>query len=86
MTDLADVDRFKICIQDCVLSGFWPLTYEHDTYQRDTQDGHESPRFSVMGWQNRLKFIGKTNQLKISLQNVYFNCFGQFRVILWYLW
>ena len=25
-----------------------------------------------MGWQNRLKFIGKTNRLKISLQNAYF--------------
>ena len=22
---LADVDRFKICTQDCVLPGFWPL-------------------------------------------------------------
>ena len=26
-----------------------------------------SPRFTVMGWQNRLKFSGKTNRLKISL-------------------
>ena len=25
MTGLVDVDRFKICIQDCVLSGFRPL-------------------------------------------------------------
>ena len=31
---------------------------------------------TVMGWQNRLKFIGKTSRLKISLQNVYFYCFG----------
>ena len=36
----------------------------------------------VMGWQNRLKFSGKTNQLKILLQNVYFYYFGQFRVFL----
>ena len=30
---------------------------------------------NVMGWQNRLKFSGKTNQLKISLQNAYFYYF-----------
>ena len=36
----------------------------------------------VMGWQNRLKFSGKTNRLKILLQNAYFYYFGQFRVFL----
>ena len=36
----------------------------------------------VMGWQNRLKFIGKTNRLKISFQNAYFYYFGQFYVFL----
>ena len=25
MTGLADVDRFKICIQDFMLPGFWPM-------------------------------------------------------------
>ena len=33
-------------------------------------------KYNVMGWQNRLKFIGKTNWLKISLQNAYFYYFG----------
>ena len=32
----------------------------------------------VMGWQNWVKFIGKTNQLKISLQNAYFYYFMYF--------
>ena len=35
-------------------------------------------QYNVMGWQNRLKFVGKTNRLKISLQNAYlanFVCF-----------
>ena len=36
----------------------------------------------VMGWQSRLKFNGKTNRSKISLQNAYFYYFGQFRVFL----
>ena len=31
---------------------------------------------------NRLKFIGKTNRLKISVLNAYFYYFGQFRVFL----
>ena len=43
-------------------------------------------KICVMGWQNRLKFIGKTNQLKISLQNAYLYYFGKFRVFLWYSW
>ena len=37
---------------------------------------------NVMGWQNRLKFIGETNQLKISVLNAYFYYFGQFHVFL----
>ena len=32
----------------------------------------------VMGWQNRSKFIGKTNRLKISLQNAYLYYFVWF--------
>ena len=43
---------------------------------------HHLHRINVMGWQNRLKFSGKTNRLKILLQNAYFYYFGQFRVFL----
>ena len=35
----------------------------------------------IMSWddRNRLKFSGKTNRLRISLQSAYFYYFGQFR-------
>ena len=44
-----------------------------------------------LGWKcqgltNRLNFSGKINRLKISLQNDYFYCFGQFCVFLLYFW
>ena len=35
---------------------------------------------NVKGWLNRLNFKGKTNQLKVPLQNAYFYYFGQFRI------
>ena len=32
MVGLADVDRFKICIQDCMLLDFCPLKFDIDHF------------------------------------------------------